>query len=587
MAHFTGIPYSGSFSASGSGIDPSTGYSFTVKSNGALTTTLTLNANGSVTGTWSYSGTYTASSKDGSTNGSVGDSGSVSGTEASLTFTSSSGVLVNGKGHLTNSDKTVAASFGWHISGVGGSASGSMSGNPGQIDSPAEIVSVPAPAAATETSTSHGMTFVSPQYNFDSATGSWSLASTPAPGSYSASDATWLQGSSQESYLNSVSQSLAWGAILSSDLGASQDVKNLYESASTATTLFNIQTTYLDSVLQIIKDVPNALAYGTGSDIASIEARIGSANDKLQSDVHQAAQDAILDSIAKANKAAEYILNFYRSAKIVQSHSAEFFTLQTGSDSFKSGEHNVTIIGSQSNDIFTGGAGNDVFLGMGGNDSMVGGSGNNTFIDGTGKDTMIGGSGNDTYYVSSKTDVITEKANAGTDTVILTATDPKFTSYTLPANIENLTLNSSTIVPTALGNSSNNVIIGNGGTNTIDGGGGLDALTGGGGNDTFVFDTKLNGIANVATITDFVSGQDSINLSKKIFSTYKTAGADISNDFLTGAGVTAQTKTQHFLYDTTTGNLYYDADGSDKGEAVLFVTLTGHPTLVASDLHIY
>jgi Ca2+-binding RTX toxin-like protein len=41
---------------------------------------------------------------------------------------------------------------------------------------------------------------------------------------------------------------------------------------------------------------------------------------------------------------------------------------------------------------------------------------------------------------------------------------------------------------------------------------------------------------------------------------------------------------RHFLYDTASGNLYYDADGSGVKAAVQFTTLTGHPTLVASDL---
>ncbi|MFL6722570.1 MAG: calcium-binding protein, partial [Sphingomicrobium sp.] len=55
-------------------------------------------------------------------------------------------------------------------------------------------------------------------------------------------------------------------------------------------------------------------------------------------------------------------------------------------------------------------------------------------------------------------------------------------------------------------------------------------------------------------------------------------------DFLAIAGGDAQTATQNILYDTNTGNLYYDADGSGAGAKILVahITLTGG-TVDASD----
>ena len=47
---------------------------------------------------------------------------------------------------------------------------------------------------------------------------------------------------------------------------------------------------------------------------------------------------------------------------------------------------------------------------------------------------MVGGTGNDTYIVDNASDVITEAASAGTDTVIASLT------WTLATNLENLTL---------------------------------------------------------------------------------------------------------------------------------------------------
>ena len=50
---------------------------------------------------------------------------------------------------------------------------------------------------------------------------------------------------------------------------------------------------------------------------------------------------------------------------------------------------------------------------------------------------MVGGAGNDTYVVDNVGDVVTESANEGTDTV------QSSVSYTLGANVENLTLTGS------------------------------------------------------------------------------------------------------------------------------------------------
>ena len=128
-------------------------------------------------------------------------------------------------------------------------------------------------------------------------------------------------------------------------------------------------------------------------------------------------------------------------------------------------------------------------------------------------------------------------------------------------------------------------IVGTSLADNIRGGLGNDSLTGGDGNDIFIFDTKPNSLHNVDTITDFTSGTDSIELSHKIFKGY-IAGADLTNDFVSGDG--ALDKTDHFIYDTTSGSLYYDADGSGHKAAIKIAVLgtDTHPMLDASDLHI-
>ncbi len=86
--------------------------------------------------------------------------------------------------------------------------------------------------------------------------------------------------------------------------------------------------------------------------------------------------------------------------------------------------------------------------------TLTGNSGANRLNGGAGADTMSGGAGNDIYVVDSASDVVIEAASAGTDTVESSIT------YSLGANVENLTLIGATAI-NATGNTLNNTITGN------------------------------------------------------------------------------------------------------------------------------
>ena len=345
---------------------------------------------------------------------------------------------------------------------------------------------------------------------------------------------------------------------------------------------------------------------------------------------------------------------------------------------------------------------------------LVGNSGNNILDGGAGNDTMQGGAGNDTYYVDSASDVVTESASAGTDTVLSSIT------YTLTANVENLTLTGTTAINGTgnaqdnliIGNSSNNIldgkagtdilkggegsdiyfvglstdhpaaeftdsglsgtdevrfasttastltlyagdtgiekvvigtgtataavttgttalnvnasavtnalwIIGNAGANsltgtayndTLDGGAGNDSLIGGAGNDTliggngndtltggagsdyFVFNVAANASSNKDTVTDFELGVDKLQFSKAVYAGLGSiVGPLSSGQFWSGAGVvTAHDADDRIIYNTTTGALYYDADGTGSSAAVQIAIIgtSTHPALAYSDISI-
>jgi len=171
---------------------------------------------------------------------------------------------------------------------------------------------------------------------------------------------------------------------------------------------------------------------------------------------------------------------------------------------------------------------------------------------------LDGGTGIDTVVYNSAVIVSLENSLLNTGE----AAGDTFTS------IENI--NGSFGNDTLSGNSGNNVIDGSFGADVFNGRGGIDTLIGGGQGDTFVFNSAI-GAGNLATIVNYFHGQDHFNLDNAVFAQVGIDGGLNAGAFVLGTA--AQDSNDRIIFDNSTGNVMYDADGSGAGAAVVFATM--------------
>ncbi|MEH2012901.1 calcium-binding protein [Nostoc sp.] len=222
------------------------------------------------------------------------------------------------------------------------------------------------------------------------------------------------------------------------------------------------------------------------------------------------------------------------------------------------------------------------------NDLIVGNSGNDTLSTGTGgNDTIDGGKGDDVLSVNygySDTRGITTTFNATTNIGLIT----EGTSRVSYKNIERLNISGGGNNDNIVGNSGNDSLFGGSGNDTIIGGAGNDILTGGNGNDTLYGGNGTDTFAfnsfneDVDSLYDFNATNELIQVSAAGFVGGLSIGSLKTSQFTVGTSAT--TSNQRFIYDNSTGGLYFDQDGSASGfTQIKFAQLLGGVTLTENN----
>lgn len=231
------------------------------------------------------------------------------------------------------------------------------------------------------------------------------------------------------------------------------------------------------------------------------------------------------------------------------------------------------VIGNELANVIHGGTGRDDIFARAGNDTIFGGTGS--------ANTLFGQQGDDLYVIESSGDSVIEFAGEGADTV-----QTALSTFFLRDHVEALVYTGSGSF-LGVGSSTNNSIVGganaddlNGldGDDLLIGGSGNDQLQGGNGSDLFRY---LGGETGLDRILDFTANADRLQVSSAFFNPVGTL------QFRSGAGIAADTANATFLYDTNTGIVSFDRDGTGGAAPVQLAQLNLGLSLTVNDFGLF
>jgi Ca2+-binding RTX toxin-like protein len=134
------------------------------------------------------------------------------------------------------------------------------------------------------------------------------------------------------------------------------------------------------------------------------------------------------------------------------------------------------------------------------------------------------------------------------------------------------------------GDNGNDKLFGGLGDDVLDGGSGKDTLTGGEGRDAFRY-SDVPAASSADRIADFTHGEDKFEL---LGSAFAAIGPRLERaEFYAKAGATTgHDASDRIVYDTSSGRLYYDKDGSGGATSVHIATLSNKAGLTRADFEI-
>ncbi|MBB4041373.1 Ca2+-binding RTX toxin-like protein [Microvirga flocculans] len=135
-----------------------------------------------------------------------------------------------------------------------------------------------------------------------------------------------------------------------------------------------------------------------------------------------------------------------------------------------------------------------------------------------------------------------------------------------------------------LGQAGNDQLSGQNGNDTLNGGKGSDVLVGGTGRDVFIFDQKPSPKLNIDYIQDFNPTDDTIHLSRAIFSKL-SKGTLASKAFVVGDRF--KDADDRILYHKKAGALFYDPDGSGSAQAIQIANISKSLKITHKDFFVF
>ena len=413
----------------------------------------------------------------------------------------------------------------------------------------------------------------------------------------------------------------------------------------------NVDKIVLDAVVMTALGASGAFAAGDARFVANLSGTAQDADDRIiyETDSRQIWYDADGNGTAATRQLIAMLQSgatLVATDIVVEGGSDPGGGSGGGTGTITGTDGNDTLTGTDGDDVMDGRGGNDSLFGGGGADSMDGGDGNDV-LQGwyfgesqsgeSSADTMNGGMGDDTFHVDHEADQLSD--TGGIDTVRVETID-----WTLAAGFEHLILHNDWSESGAIGigndldnqisvtyaggnrlegRGGNDTLVGAGGEgmgnylggddgndslfaswdtsdtmeggagdDTLTGGGALDRLAGGAGADSFVFLAPPDDFGGAATITDFATAVDRIRLDARQMPELGASGTFAASDprFYAAAGATGGNDADdRLVYDTSSGRLYFDADGVGGQDAALLATLNsgaGAAPLAAADITI-